>query len=115
MSKEKDKSIIPEGMYCYVPDNEKNDNKDENDEKYYIKRCPYFSYKEDNGVNVVYCSFLEEGGTIEGTSRRDYRKLKKKYGSSKKVQEKYPLYLLWDLVKECGENMGYDEDDENAC
>ena len=34
---------IPEGMYCYEPDNEKNFNKDINDHSYYIKPCPYYT------------------------------------------------------------------------
>lgn len=100
----KDTSVIPEGHYCYVPDIEKNANKDEDDHAYYIKLCPYFKYKKDAGVNVVKCKFLKEGGLINGTTKKEFKKLKKKYGSRKKVHEKYPLFLLWDQVKECGEN-----------
>lgn len=100
----KDTSVIPRGPYCYVPDVEKNANKDENDPIYYTKPCPYFKYKKDEGVDVVYCEFLELGGTINGTSEEDYEKLLKKYGSRDARLEKYPLDLLWDQVKECGEN-----------
>lgn len=104
MSKEKDTSVIPKGPYCYVPDVEKNANKDENDPVYYTKPCPYFSYEEDEGVTVVVCKFLGEGGLLNGTKKKEFKKLKKKYGSKEAVWEKYPLDLLWDQVKECGEN-----------
>jgi len=101
---EKDTSVIPVGHYCYVPDIEKNANKDEDDHAYYTKPCPYFKYKKDVGVGVVKCKFLGKGGLINGTTKKEFKKLKKKYGSSKKVYKKYPLFLLWDQVKECGEN-----------
>ena len=112
MSEEKDSSVIPEGVYCYVADIEKNENKDEDDHTYYIKRCPYWSYIEDEGVDICHCSFLEKGCVPNGTSDEDYEKLEKKYGSLEKVLEKYPLDLLWDQVKECGENKNY-QDEEN--
>jgi len=104
MSEKKDTSVIPKGPYCYSPDEEKNANKDENDPAYYIKTCPYFSYEEDEGVTVVVCKFLNEGGLIDGTEKKEFKKLKKKYGSKEAVWDKYPLDLLWDQVKECGEN-----------
>jgi len=34
--------LIPNGPYCYVPDEEANKNKEENDDSYYIKPCPYY-------------------------------------------------------------------------
>lgn len=104
MSEEKDTSVIPKGPYCYVPDVEKNANKDKNDPVYYTKTCPYWSYIKDEGVDICQCSFLNEGCVPNGTSKKDYKKLKEKYGSIEKVWEKYPLDLLWDQVKECGEN-----------
>ena len=36
MSEEKDSSVIPEGVYCYVADIEKNENKDEDDHTYFL-------------------------------------------------------------------------------
>lgn len=103
MKKEKDTSVIPEGPYCYLPDIEKNKNKDKNDTAYYIKPCPYYSSIEDEGVKLPYCKFLEQGGTENGMSNEDFKKLEKKYGPDK-IWDKYPLGLLWDQVKECGEN-----------
>lgn len=103
----KDVSVIPEGMYCYAPDIDKNENKDENDDAYYTKACPYWGYTKDEGVDICSCSFLKEGCIPNGTSKKDFKKLKKKYGSSNKVFEKYPLDILWDQVKECGENYGF--------
>lgn len=100
----KDIDLIPTGHYCYVPDEEKNKNKKDDDFSFYIKLCPYFSHKKDEGVGVVYCKFLKEGGIINDTTDKDFKKLIKKYGSDENVYKKYPLDLLWDQVKECGEN-----------
>lgn len=41
-----DESVIPNGSYCYTPDNEKNNNKDINIYTYYTIPCKY--YKEIN-------------------------------------------------------------------
>ena len=101
----KDTSKIPEGHYCYVPDVEKNANRGDNSGVYYTKNCPYYSSIEDEGVTIPYCKFMEAGSVENGTSEEDYDKLIKKYGSIEKVWEKYPLDLLWDQVKECGENI----------
>lgn len=50
----KDNSPIPEGMYCYEPDIEKNKNR-KDFSKYYIKPCKYYKRisKNYNG-----CSYL---------------------------------------------------------
>ncbi len=101
---DKDSTLIPKGPYCYVLDFEKNANKEKDDTKYYTKTCPYWSYVEDDGVKICHCSFLNEGGIPNETSEEDFEKLSKKYGSDDAVWKKYPLNLLWDQVKECGEN-----------
>lgn len=108
---EKDTSVIPPGHYCYVPDIEKNINRDRGDHGYYIKPCPYWGHIEDEGVDICHCSFLDKGCVPNGTKDKDFNKLKKKYGSSDAVWEKYPLDLLWDQVKECGENKNYEDED----
>lgn len=100
----KDTSKIPEGHYCYVPDMEKNANRDENSGIYYTKNCPYYSSIEDEGVIIPYCKFIEEGGLENEITEKEFDRLHKKYGTSKNVWDKYPLDLLWDQVKECGEN-----------
>ena len=81
MKMTKDTSLIPKGMYCYVPvvPNFLGIG------KLVIKKCPYWSLdekheKQDNG----YCAYLEKG---------DWELC----GG-----------LLWDACKECGINM---EDD----
>ncbi len=104
MSEKKDTSVIPKGPYCYVPDVEKNANKEEDDPYYYTKNCPYWTYIKDEGVDICHCSFLNKGGVPNGTPSADFKKLKDKYGGAKEVWNKYPLDLLWDQVKECGEN-----------
>jgi hypothetical protein len=86
---------IPKGHYCYT---------------YFegnIKICPFYEVIRDEGINIPYCTFIDEGGLDMNISTKNYEKLRKKYGSSKELNEKYPLDLLWDMVKECGENMDY--------
>ena len=51
---EKDTSVIPEGPYCYVPDVEKNKNKDKDDHTYYTKTCPYWGYIKDGDVDICH-------------------------------------------------------------
>lgn len=103
MSK-KDTSVIPNGPYCYVPDIEKNANKDKDDHVYYIKTCPYWSIIKDEGVRICHCSFLNESSIPNGTSDEDYDKLIAKYGSDEALWKKFTGDLIWDQVKECGEN-----------
>lgn len=87
----KDTSCIPVGCYCYgVVDIGNNDT----GQKFNIKttKCPYWSLNtnrayQENG----YCSFLEEG---------DWQ-----YGG---------LGTLWDQVKICGINEGYDFEQEET-
>lgn len=103
-----DVTKIPNGLYCY-------------DEK---GKCPYWSLREDlpkqeNG----YCSFLgksdwdlnEERGPMEWHDRTG------KVVNVTKPHE-IPNSLIWDEVKECGENMecnhegfGDATDEENNC
>lgn len=80
---EKDSSIIPKGMYCYqvlsYPSAE-------NNFKYNIKPCQYWSLRKDKLYQMNgYCSFIERGDWDLLTS----------------------FELLWDQVKVCGIN---DED-----
>lgn len=54
---EYDKAKIPNGLYCYSPDMEKNKNKQENDYSYYIIPCPYYKTlgKYNNGCKYLGC------------------------------------------------------------
>jgi hypothetical protein len=88
----KDESLIPEGPYCYTP------------QKGRAARCPYHTTKEINGVHVPYCSFLEMGGLDNDMEDSEFNKLVEHYGGDDEVFEALPLDLLWDQVKECGEN-----------
>jgi hypothetical protein len=68
--------IIPKGEYCYKPF-EIIDNKIE------IKLCPYWSSRKDKpDQENGYCYYLKQG---------DW--------------ESEYLSLLWDMVKECNENL----------
>ena len=73
----KDISLIPKGVYCYTIDRVTSEGVIE------VTRCPYWSKREDKDEQENgYCSFLEEGDW-EGDG----------------------MSLLWDSVKECGENI----------
>ena len=77
-----DKSKIPEGPYCYgVSVNSDGENE--------IRICPYWHKDETREEqNNGYCSFLDEGDwEVEGLS------------------------LLWDQCKECGINLGEENDE----
>jgi hypothetical protein len=93
---------IPQGRYCYTP-------KSYDNGEFKIKLCPFYTSIKDEGVRIPYCNLLNEGCVPNGTSEEDFYKLSKKYGSDAAVWDKYPLDLLWDQVKECGENIDYDE------
>lgn len=55
-----DKSIIPDGPYCYLPDFEKNENKDENDHKYYIKTCQYYKWINSEWRGCKYLGMITD-------------------------------------------------------
>ena len=64
--------------------------------------------KKINDVNVTWCEFLNKGDVPNGTSEADFEKLKFVYGpKNEDVWKALPLDLLWDQVKECGENEDY--------
>lgn len=56
---ELDSSIIPEGLYCYVPDDEKNA-KENSNFTFYIKPCPY--YRSMSGQYNAGCLFTGRAG-----------------------------------------------------
>ena len=103
-----DISKIPKGHYCYEQD--PFGDPDLNGGEMPVISCPYSTYKEINGINVPWCSFLDKGG-VGNIEDEEFDKLEKHYGSVDKVWEALPLDHLWDSVKECGENVDYDEED----
>ena len=101
---EKDTSVIPKGDYCYKI-------KKVNGDGYLdIDKCPYFISKFYNGVEQPYCSLLEKGSLANGTSKEEFEKLIEHFGSEDAVFEGLPLFLLWDMVKECNENHYTDQE-----
>ena len=73
-----DKKLIPPGSYCYLL----LDVTDDSPSRMRCLVCPYWSLREDKpSQDNGYCEFLEEG---------DW--------------ESEHCGLLWDQVKECGEN-----------
>ena len=103
----KDTSLIPNGPYCYG-------SLIKADDKYPFCRtyesCPYNTFKEFNEVSVLWCDFLEKGGLPDDLTDEDWQKLVEHFGSDDKVFDALPLTLLFDSVKECGENEDYKEE-----
>jgi hypothetical protein len=101
MTDTKDTSVIPQGDYCYTwieAPSEINNLKGK------IKACPYLTKKTFNGVDVPWCNFLNCGGLDNNQDDSDIPKLIEHFGSEEKMNEELPLFLLWDMVKECGIN-----------
>lgn len=92
MNKKKDVSVIPKGIYCY-------------DGNY---RCPYWQGNRDG---TVFCQYLEEGGIDNDCTDKQYDSLIETFGSEEEVDKVFPLDLLWDHCKECGENDDFTEKD----
>lgn len=107
-----DKSLIPKGGYCYTFDELQSE---ENNWRRKIKLCPYYEVKKVNGVEFPWCNYLNLGGT-PGDGKWDGWEegkdpigiLENHFGGKKEMEEKLPLFLLFDQCKECGEN---DEED----
>lgn len=76
MSEPRDVSVIPQGSYCYEPLRVENG-------RMVVKPCPYWSSQPERGEQQYgHCAFLGYGDwEVDGVS------------------------LLWDQVKECGQNM----------
>lgn len=83
------KRKIPRGPYCYSSHLGK-------------QLCPYYMYKFDADVEVVFCEYLK-CGDISSVSEVDFEKLVKSRNSdTRDLFLDYPLDTLWDQVKECG-------------
>lgn len=106
----KDTSVIPKGDYCYKFDGRKGID-EETGLRMGVKLCPYYSSRIFNGVEVDWCDFLNCGDIGNDLEEGDYQKLIEYFGSEEKLHEYLPLFLLWDQVKECGENY-YDQEDK---
>ena len=89
----KDILKIPKGHYCY-------------DDK--RGSCPYLGFKtirtDVKPIKLWHCSFLNQSDCH--CSDEDFELLKKHFGiTDDELWEKFPLDLLWDACKECGENI----------
>ncbi len=109
----KDTSIIPKGDYCYtwkeVPS-------ESNNYRGKVNYCPYYDVKNVNGVEFPWCNYLELGGTPgDGKWKgwEDHIKadevLTEHFGSKEQMEDKLPLFLLFDSCKECGVNTEYEK------
>lgn len=52
---ERDASVIPEGVYCYVWDDERNEKEPRGIGRYWVKPCPYY---RNVGDGVTACTFV---------------------------------------------------------
>jgi len=84
MSEYKDTSVIPRGPYCYQIIGQ-----DPKTQRLKVKQCPYWGCTVDGEDQVGYCLFL---GIDDGDAHG--------WGT------------LWDGVKECGENLAENSEDE---
>lgn len=101
----KDKSLIPIGQYCYRIDTLYDGPKIE-DGGIPTVNCPYQKYKKykNTGVSLPYCAYLEEYGWSNNMTNEEFDKLVEHFGSEDKTFDAFPMDLLWDSCKECGEN-----------
>ena len=98
----KDKTKIPKGFYCYTfKDNKR-------------IPCPYWVRMNDRPEQENgYCTYLEKGDwqiNIEAELKdaKTGRTVKRKGEPAP-----FPIALLWDMCKECGENEYTDKELEN--
>ena len=93
-----DISKIPKGHYCYTYDAKTDE----------CNHCPYLGFETINTdvkpIKLWHCSFLNQSDCH--CSDEDFELLKSHFGmSDEELWEKFPLDLLWDACKECGENI----------
>lgn len=97
-----DKSQIPPSIYCYTwikfPS-------EENNWRGKTKFCPFYSFKEINGVKIPWCSYLNLGGMDNNWNEEDWNKVRSHYKTEEEMDKELPLFLLWDACKECDENL----------
>lgn len=60
-----DKKYIPKGLYCYMPDVEKNNSKAADDNLYYIKPCPYYMGLGRRYNGCQYTGHITDDSTFE--------------------------------------------------
>jgi hypothetical protein len=103
-------SNIPEGLYCYKYRERKADEPEFNEAGLpirYVEYCPFYGWKEIGGVEMPWCSFLNQGGydNIE-YSKGELESIRATFKTQKEHDDALPLFLLWDGCKECGQNYG---------
>jgi len=80
--------MIPKGMYCYDGSG----------------LCHNFKSMRVGDVNVPFCNHLGQG-SAGGINDQEFEKLMIFHNTNEEgIYKIYPLILLWDQVKECGEN-----------
>jgi len=85
--------MIPKGPYCY----------DENG------LCSNYTKKWVNGIEIYWCKYLKRGDLGNDITNEELEELKRFHKTDdEEIYKLYPLFLLWDQVKECSIN---NEDD----
>ena len=92
------KNKIPKGHYCYSYDSKTDE----------CNHCQYLGFETINtdvkSIKLWHCSYLNQSDSH--CSDEDFELLKKHFGiTDDELLEKFPLDLLWDACKECGENI----------
>ena len=91
------KEVIPKGIYCYT--------RDQSGKRVY---CPHFQITKIGGYDMPYCAHLKQAG-LSNTPDDDKLFYEHFNEDIDKMMEAMPLDLLFDAVKECGENDDIEE------
>lgn len=95
---------IPKGIYCY----ERLEKIENSSNLRVVNICPFYSYNEYLGL--YRCDFLNLYGVPnDSNSPITYEDRVEYFGSEEEFFKQSPLDLLFDSVKECGENIFFDD------
>lgn len=105
---------IPKGLYCYKY-RQRRDGEPELEEDgkpiLYIESCPHWTSKMVGGVEMPWCSYLNRGGWDNREySEDEIKSIRDSFQTIQEEDEALGLFLLWDGCKECGENLGEEND-----
>jgi len=81
--------IIPKGKNCY----------DHNG------TCSYYTSKKIEGICILWCNYLNEGGVDRNIDEDDIKILNEHFGTDGTIEINLPLSGLSSQCKECNENL----------
>jgi hypothetical protein len=78
-----------------------------------VDYCPYYNILSIKGVTIPFCFYLKQGGIGQSNTDEDIAKLCRHFDCTEdELDELFPLDLLWDACKACGESDGINEIDD---